>query len=379
MPMIRLRRGAGGVRRWQWRVRLTGYPIRTGTCPTKECAKKCAAEAEETLRSGGSAARLTMAELFDRYESVYLPTIPDSAIYYTRHLTWWRQELGPHFVSAVTPLMIAAAKAKLATRKSRYKKTLSPATVNRHLTTLSSVFSWATSPEVRLAARNPVRMVSRLKEPPGRVRWLSRPSDTKDSELDRLLKACEQSASDYLLDVVLLLISTGCRENEVMSLRREQIRLQDRGFTIPRGEAKTEEPRFVPLEGVGLDVVARRLAKLRSKDEYFFPGRNGRPKGFPWRSWRTALKKAEIENLRPHDLRHTHGSYLAMMGKTLPEIKEALGHRTDQAAMRYIHLSDLHKQKVSGELNRQLETWIGSGSSVAAAAVEPVEEPGLVN
>jgi integrase len=154
----------------------------------------------------------------------------------------------------------------------------------------------------------------------------------------------------------MLLLCTGCRENEIMALRRADIRLAERGFTIPAASAKNEEARFVALEGSGFDVVQNRLAKCDSS-AFLFPGHGGRHAWFPWRAWRTAIRRAQISNFRPHDLRHTHGSYLAMLGKSLPEIMAALGHKTASAAFRYIHLADAHKRQVAVDVTRQLAVW----------------------
>ena len=68
-------------------------------------------------------------------------------------------------------------------------------------------------------------------------------------------------------------------------------------------------------------------------------------------------RRTGLGPLRLHDLRHTFGSYLAMLGKSLPEIMEALGHKTAEAAMRYVHLADGHKTRVSAEVNEQISAW----------------------
>ena len=113
---------------------------------------------------------------------------------------------------AVTPQVIAAAKARLKVEETRRGTPRSNSTVNRYITTLSSVWTWARSAEVGLADRHVVREVERLTEPPGRVRWLGRPSDVSGeerSELERLLRACVASHNKTLFDVVILLLGSG--------------------------------------------------------------------------------------------------------------------------------------------------------------------------
>ena len=363
MPMIRSRKGAHGQKRWQWRVTVKGFPPQHGTCPTKDCAKECARRAEEELRVGGAPSKLTLGELIDRYEAAVLPTIPDSAPLYHQHLIYWKQTLGRLAVRAVTPQVISECKLALAGEITCRGRLRSPGTVNRYLNTLSSVFTWACSPEVRVAQAHPVRDVERLREPKGRVRFLSRPIDEKSSELERLLAACSQARSTILLDLVTLLLSTGCRVSEVLNVRGQDIRLSESGFTVCAEDAKNEEARFVPLEGIGLEVAKRRLTEMRPGNPYLFPGAGDEPAFFPKHAWYAAVKRSGITNLRPHDLRHTHGSYLGMMGKTLPEIMQALGHKDPGVALRYIHLADAHKRRVSQDVNAKLGEWLSASSS----------------
>jgi len=67
-----------------------------------------------------------------------------------------------------------------------------------------------------------------------------------------------------------------------------------------------------------------------------------------------ALKRAEIEDFKFHDLRHSCASYLAMNGASLAEIAEILGHKTLQMVKRYAHLSDAHTSKVVASMNDRI-------------------------
>jgi integrase len=289
--MIRKRKGSSGrKRRWQWRVTVQGMPDRYGTCPTKACAEKCAQRAEVEARAGRPENRLLLSELLDAYEREYLPQIPDSAPSYRQHLLRWRQELGAYAVRWITPQLVSECKVKLAGEVTRRKRQRSPATVNRYLNTLSSVFTWACTPEVGLADRHPLREVQRLKEPAGRVRWLSRPVDEPSSELERLLASCGESKSATLFDLVVLLVSTGCRLKEILRIRAEEVHLAEGGFTIPAARAKNEEPRFVPLEGMGLAAIEARLGKMRKGNPHLFPGKGAKAAWLPQR--RSAPKRS---------------------------------------------------------------------------------------
>ncbi len=63
------------------------------------------------------------------------------------------------------------------------------------------------------------------------------------------------------------------------------------------------------------------------------------------RSFQSALKKAKIQDLHFHDLRHTFASHLVMAGVDLTTIKELLGHKTLNMTLRYSHLAPSHKVK----------------------------------
>jgi integrase len=206
-------------------------------------------------------------------------------------------------------------------------------------------------------AGNAARNVEKEREPDGRVRFLSRPLDDQECELDRLLAACEISACADLRDLVVLALHTGCRAKELLELSVEWVHLSVGGFTLPAEVAKNGEARFVPLAGEALEVVERRLRGAERPMHLFGRSKGGGPRQFPRTAWKSALKRAGIENFRFHDLRHTHASYLAMLGASNTELKESLGHKTLTMVARYTHLANSHKSKVADRLATELSDW----------------------
>lgn len=77
-----------------------------------------------------------------------------------------------------------------------------------------------------------------------------------------------------------------------------------------------------------------------------FPAPNGCDEPYRYfdAHWRQALRAAEIEDFRFHDLRHTCASYLASGGASLLEVADVLGHRTLRMTLRYMHLTSSHKR-----------------------------------
>jgi integrase len=197
----------------------------------------------------------------------------------------------------------------------------------------------------------PMRKVAKPTESGGRKRFLS------DDERHRLLKACKDSSNAYLYPVVVLALSTGMRSGEIMGLTWDVVDL-NRGRAILH-ETKNGDPRAVAITGHALEVV-KEMGKVRRIDSnLLFPAKRIAPqkpqKPMSLRhDWEAALKVADIDDFRFHDLRHTAASYLAMNGASLAEIAEVLGHKTLQMVKRYAHLSEGHTSRVVESMNQKI-------------------------
>jgi integrase len=191
---------------------------------------------------------------------------------------------------------------------------------------------------------NPLTKVTKPKEPRGRVRFLD------DDERERFLVACRESASPDLYPAVILALSTGARQQEVLGLRWPQVDLVRRVATLH--ETKNGERRVLPLAGPALELLRERSRVRRLDTDLVFPGRTKPNKPVDLRTpFATALKRAGIADFHWHDLRHTAASYLAMNGASLAEIAEVLGHKTLAMVKRYAHLSEAHTASVVERMN----------------------------
>ncbi len=218
-----------------------------------------------------------------------------------------------------------------------------PATVNRVVTILKHMFTKAVEWEmVEEDTLKKVRRVKLLKEPPGRLRFLSK------EETQALIEAC----SPHLKPIVVTALNTGMRRGEILGLRWEQVDLKH-GFIL-LDVTKNGERREIPIN-------ATLRATLESiphgpESEHVFTDRNGRLfKGIK-RSFKTALGRAGISDFRFHDLRHTFASQLVMAGVDITTIKELLGHKTLTMTLRYAHLAPSHKVNAVRVLEEKLGT-----------------------
>lgn len=329
--------------RYRVQVRKRGFPPVTATFERKTDADNWARETEADMARRRyfpqhEAERHTLAELVDRQlEAVKLHAPHD----YDRQrvmLDWWKAKLGDYSVAAITPELLSRYRDRLQSDEG-----LSNGTVNRYLSALSKTFSNAVT-EWHLLNDNPLRRVSKRKEPPGRVRFLS------DDERTQLLDACAKSQYKPLRLIVLFAMTTGMRRGELLGLRWQDVDLERRVAVLHK--TKNSERRSVPIVPEVAELL-REHGKVRRLDtELIFPGEGDGPVWFD-AAWYAALKEAKVKDFRFHDLRHTAASYLAMSGATVPELAAVLGHKTLAMVKRYAHLSDQHTGEVVERMTRK--------------------------
>jgi integrase len=350
MATITERTAKDGTKRHRAEVRLKGYPTQTATFKRLTDAKKWVQDTESAIREGRhfktvEAKKHTFADLADRYIKNELPTKPKLQ-QQVHQLEWWKEKMGVHLLSDVTPAMIGQYRDELAIGITYRGTQRSPATVVRYMSALSAAYSECVN-EWGWLDDSPMRKVKRPKESRGRVRFLD------DDERQRLLTACQASRNKQLYLCVILAMSSGMRQAELMGLKWQDVSLKD-GYLILH-ETKNGERRRVPLAGHGLGLL-REHAKVRRLDTALvFPGIDNADKPLNLRPvFKIALESAGITNFKWHDLRHCTASYLAMNGASLSEIAEVLGHKTLSMVKRYAHLSDGHVSNVVASMNAKI-------------------------
>ena len=339
-----------GKKVYRVRVRLKGQRTERATFDRLTDARKWAASIESSIREGrhfktAESKRHTLGEMIDRYIRDILPKKSDSmqSDQWTQ-LGWWKDEIGNHLLSDVTPALIAEYRDLLLREIGMRGKKRSPASVARFMAVLSHAYTIAIK-EWGWVEDNPMRKVQKPKEPRGRVRFLD------DEEREKLLEACKKSHETFLYPVVVLAISTGARKSEILNLTWADIDLKRKVAILH--QTKNNERRALPLAGVALECV-KDMAELRRIDtRLLFPDASGKKPILIRAPWQKSLKEAGIENFKFHDLRHSAASYLAMSGASLAEIAEVLGHKTLQMVKRYSHLSEQHTAGVVEKMNKK--------------------------
>ena len=222
--------------------------------------------------------------------------------------------------------------------KSKRAQEVSPATVNRTLAVLKSMFNkaivWGKT------EHNPCKAVKLFKENNQRVRFLER------EEIDKLLVNC----SEHLKPIVTVALHTGMRKGEILGLTWHNIDIKRN--IVHLLDTKNGEKREVPMNEIAQKTI---IGVLKHSDSpYIFCNKNGRPYGDIKKSFLTAIKKSDIIDFRFHDLRHTFASHLVMSGIDLNTVRELLGHKSLEMTLRYSHLSPDHKKRAVDVLGQNL-------------------------
>ena len=249
--------------------------------------------------------------------------------------------INAHFVEAfattplsrITPATLERYKIK------RVGDGVSPRTINYELQILSVMFKLA----MRLghARLNPVREVERLSEDRRPPRYLT------TDEVSRLLEAARDH---YLYPLIVCALHTGMRKSELFHLQWSDVDFDSNVITIQsKTDWKTKNRRYrtVEMTAVLQDVLrANHDVRLPAVDNVFTY--DGRP--LAWtvkRSLATLSRRAGIERVSLHVLRHTFASHLAMQGVPLMHIQQLLGHSDYATTLIYAHIShESHKGQV---------------------------------
>ena len=341
------------------RPRRGGKPVlKTATFDSIRRAREWAKGEEYKIKEGKYSKnteldKYTFADMIDRYLEDVMPGKYEKERDregVRRHLNYWKDKIGHFLLMDITPALIIRHRDQLKKepyvkfkrssdekqetpeeRKSRERER-SNGTVNRYVGTLSSVFTYAIS--WGWIEENPVSKVKKLKEPRGRVRFLS------EEEHKALLEACKNASNANLYTVVVIALTTGARFSEIMNLKWEDVDFSRRLFYFL--ETKNKERRSVPISQRAYELLDEHKKVRRINTKYVFPGKEGHKPLELKRQWENAIKKAELEDFRFHDLRHTAASYLAMNGASLLDIAHILGHKTLDMTKRYSHLTEQH-------------------------------------
>ena len=351
-PGIDVRISSKNILTFRVRFRRRGYPDQIQTFPDEKLAKQWLSEQQRNAILGihlphVQSSNHTLSEAIDRYFLEELPRKPKNARNVRQHLEWFRSELGQYALSAIRPSIINEKRILLEQGITARKQRRSSTTVRRYLTSLSHLFTIAVR-DWEWMHENPMEKISKPQAAPGRQRYLG------TDERKRFLDEVKKSRCPVLYVIVALALSTGMRRGEIMNLRLKNIDITNKKIILET--TKNGEPRNIPLIGNALNEVLALVKERNAKQsDLLFPSPMTPDKPYDIQTaWNFVLKRANIENFTFHDLRHSTASYQAANGRSLFEIGNLLGHKSQQTTKRYAHLTHEHTSKMVEELDSEI-------------------------
>ena len=225
-------------------------------------------------------------------------------------------------------------------KQMRLKEGASPNTANHELTNLSHMLRLAI--QWQYIDKNVVSNVKRMRVPEKPTRFLNK------GEILRLMEAAKES---YIYPIIMTALHTGMRKSELLNLKWSDIDFHQCTVTVQAKDdwhTKNYKSRTLQLTPSLYEVLREhRNQHLSSgiQSGYVFTYCGKRIRCHIKKSLKTVLRKARLEGVTLHTLRHTFASQLAMAGVSLKEIQELMGHLSFETTLQYAHLSEDHVKR----------------------------------
>jgi integrase len=227
------------------------------------------------------------------------------------------------------------------------KEGKTPGGINRDISTLKALFNWAARSQIIVS--NPFQYLKKLKEPEGRIRWLSK------DEFTKFLSVCLKT-DKALSDIILFGVMTGFRKQNLEQVMPHDIS-HDWSF-ITAQQTKSGKPYDVPITPE-LKTLLERLIK-ESLSGPLLKTANLR------RRFQDAVKEAGLwcgarnaNTVTLHTLRHTFASWYIQRGGDIYTLQKRLRHSSLRMTERYAHLgkhlSDHETQVLGFDVTPKIE------------------------
>lgn len=217
------------------------------------------------------------------------------------------------------------------------EKGYAPATINKHIFLMNRMMNLAR--HWGLISHNAFEARVLRKLPVGQQRHMF----LQPEEVGRMLRACQQDLHPQLYHFTRLLLLTGARKGEALHANWNNFDLYRKVWTV--SVSKSGRPRRIVLNQAAVDLIKelRAEAEIRgyplhpNSPVFYNPKTRERYDSF-YAAWHRARAKAELPDVRFHDLRHTFASMLINQGVSLYEVQRLLGHHHITMTERYSHL-----------------------------------------
>ena len=314
----------GNVRKrgksWTAQVRMSGWQSFTKTFETKSFAQEWIKHTEYALKSNVlpdySVHSMTLYDLLDRYAEEVSSNLKSSEIEIYKLRLIQRYPVSKNKLSYLT-------KKHFENYRDERLKEVKSGTVHAEIMLLKRVYKVAIEQWGYGIIKNPLASIIAPAPHKPRKRRL-----TRKEQIDVCI-AAKLQRNDYICSIIEFAIETGMRRSEILKLKWQDINLET-GFALLY-DTKNGEDRKVPLTLKCIQL----LNQLSRSHEHVFPISATCLN----QAWRRAVRKAEIKDLRFHDLRHEAVSRFFEMGMNIAEVALISGHKDVKQLFRYTHLN----------------------------------------
>lgn len=343
-------------KRFTWRavVRPKGHPSVSKSFERKQEAEDWGQETERRIKQNQF--NYSQHKNFYTYGQLISRLYEDGALTHHRSFEktqsqyeYWKSRLAGYALVHITSDLVSKERQFLIDTPTVKGAKRAPGTINRYMAVLSSTFNYAVK-RLRWLGENPCLNLLRLKDTAVRDRVVQK------DEIAKIINACQKSKSPYLYCIVLIALTTGARQGEILNLEWQDINWENKQAFFR--ETKNGRPRSIALVDPVIEELKKIYTSRHPKKSLVFASRTAFGKIDVKKGWREALKRAGISGLTFHGLRHSFSTMAAEQGASNLELASAMGHRTLQMLMRYTHLEGNLTRKYSEAITKSINAEV---------------------
>lgn len=335
---------------WRAVIRKKGHPPICETFNRRHEAEDWGREIEHQVKIGQykfgrQGIKQTVDHLLERYDTDGVLDHHKSKRDTVRHLAYFQGRLGQYTLAYLTPELLLDERKRLSELLDEKGRKRSASTVNRYMASLSGMLTYACR-HLRWMNENPCSNLIKLKENPHFRRILT------DDEAVTLLTTCKESAHPYLYCIVLIAITTGMRQGEILSLTWNDVDFDKKILLIKT--SKNGRSRRIAIMDSVLKILESLYQVRDPLKTLVFASKTACGRIDIKKAWHKALKSAEINDFVFHGLRHHYASRGGQMGASSQQLQSQLGHSSSQMTDHYTHLEAESTRYIGESIEKKL-------------------------
>lgn len=270
----------------------------------------------------------------DRYIRYILKPRDNNQDREINYMEQWKGYFSNKLITDIQKKDVAEAKDKMFEDKTGNSRGTGKVAVNRAMARLKHFFN-VCEDDWGIVTHNPAKKIKPFKESSGKLDYL------EAAQIVKLLSEASKSRNKDMELFTLMILTTGGRKSEIANVYLEDIYFDEKKIKLRRQKNGQHGELYLNDDVIELIKKKRRTAGRLFKSKYM-------DKGF-----KMAARRAGVEHITIHGLRHTFASHVAMGGASTQEVQAALRVSSPNMVQRYSHLTSKHiRDKVTNITNQ---------------------------